>query len=40
MGRWTWFLAVLGIAGGWVLGAEDSRRPNVVFILADDLRWG
>ena len=38
--RWLWIAVVLRVAGGWALGAEASVRPNVVFILADDLGWG
>ena len=40
LGRWTWMLSVLCVGFAAARGAEGTDRPNVVFILADDLGWG
>ena len=37
-GIWLGLLLLLPIAG--LHGAEPGRRPNVVFVLADDLGYG
>jgi arylsulfatase A-like enzyme len=39
----NWICAVIllaGAAGNLRAGAEDSARPNIVFVLFDDLGWG
>jgi arylsulfatase A-like enzyme len=35
--RWSWLVPVLSLANS--LGAAASERPNIIFILADDLGW-
>jgi N-acetylgalactosamine-6-sulfatase len=41
MTRTTFTAALLGLIPCWLAaGAADAPRPNIVFILADDLGWG
>lgn len=40
-GRWAWLCLVIPLVGGSQALADDSApRPNIVYILADDLGWG
>jgi N-acetylglucosamine-6-sulfatase len=34
-----WPILAMALGAGPVLGAEPARRPNVVVVLVDDLRW-
>jgi hypothetical protein len=38
--RWVGLLAVTLLGGSSTVAARPPARPNVVFILADDLGWG
>ena len=39
--RWATFLfAAFVLFGGGVRAAQNTARPNIIFILADDLGWG
>ncbi len=40
-GLWAWLCLVIPLVGGSQALADDSApRPNIVYILADDLGWG
>ncbi len=37
--RWLWIIVLLTVGMGTGSFAKEAQRPNIVFILVDDLRW-